>query len=333
MSFLVRLAVGAQAELDRRKRKEEEEKAKKAKEAKESSKQFLDQLRATAWRELEERLDSGGASSKRKRKKRRKRRTPRTSSRSSCGRSRRRQRQWLACNAGFPGDVPLRAVFPSVVVWPEMRGIMAGMDQMDSGALIVDSGSIVCNARFAGSSQLFVFPLFVGRPAGRSVWTRCTFTQLDCFTGDDAPRAVLPFIVVVFMMFGIMAGTGQVPRGVQKNWAWEMTSYVSVFCSLVRQWMHKFLSVFRGLVSDCNKLRILRSCSPSRSSTSLSWRTGSSPWSRLFTRPQRFRSCCSFFGRRCPCCAGSCRFSGAAVETHSCSSLGNLCLVTFPCIW
>ena len=39
---------------------------------------------------------------------------------------------------------------------------------------------------------------------------------------------------------------------------------------------------------------------------------GSSPWSRLFTRPQRFRSCC--FGRRCPCCAGSCRFSGAAVE-------------------
>ena len=28
---------------------------------------------------------------------------------------------------------------------------------------------------------------------------------------------------------------------------------------------------------------------------------GSSPWSRLFTRPQRFRSCCSFFGRRCPC--------------------------------
>ena len=64
VSFLVRLAVGAQAELDRRKRREEEEKAKKAKEAEESLKQFLDQLRAKAWRELEERLDSGGASSK-----------------------------------------------------------------------------------------------------------------------------------------------------------------------------------------------------------------------------------------------------------------------------
>ena len=56
VSFLVRLAVGAQAELDRRNRREKEEKAKKAKEAKESSKQFLDQLRAKAWRELEERL-------------------------------------------------------------------------------------------------------------------------------------------------------------------------------------------------------------------------------------------------------------------------------------
>ena len=127
MSYLVRLAVEAQAELDRSTRREEEEKAKKAKEAKESSKQFLDQLRAKAWRELEQRLDSGGSSSKRKRKKRRKRRTPRTSSRSSCGRSRRRQRQWHTSYAGFPGDTPLRAVFPSVV----FLGIMAVMDQKD----------------------------------------------------------------------------------------------------------------------------------------------------------------------------------------------------------
>ena len=67
--------------------------------------------------------------SKRERKKRRKRRTPRTSSRSLRGRARRRQRQWHAYNSGFPGDVPLRAMLPSVVVWPEMLGIMAGMDQ------------------------------------------------------------------------------------------------------------------------------------------------------------------------------------------------------------
>ena len=38
--------------------------------------------------------------------------------------------------------------------------------------------------------------------------------SLQCagFPGDDAPRAVFPFIVVV------LAGTGQVPRGVPKIW-------------------------------------------------------------------------------------------------------------------
>ena len=36
--------------------------------------------------------------------------------------------------------------------------------------------------------------------------------------------------------------------------------------------------------------------------------------SSLFTRPQRFSRCYSISGGRCPCCAGSCRFSGTAVE-------------------
>ena len=45
---------------------------------------------------------------------------------------------------------------------------------------------------------------------------------------------------------------------------------------------------------------------------SLSFSRGSSSWSRLFTRPQRFFSCYSISGCRCPCCSGSCRFSGAA---------------------
>ena len=111
LKFLV-----ARALLDRREQEEErskrEEEVKKAKEAKESGMQFLHQLTAKARRELEQRLDSGGASSKRKRKKRRKRRTPRTSSYPLRGR--RRQRQCLACSADFPRDVPLRTVFPSV---------------------------------------------------------------------------------------------------------------------------------------------------------------------------------------------------------------------------
>ena len=39
------------------------------------------------------------------------------------------------------------------------------------------------------------------------------------------------------------------------------------------------------------KLWSLRSCSPSRSSTSLSWRRGSLSWSRLFVRTWTFHSC------------------------------------------
>ena len=72
---------------------------------------------------------------RRRKKKRRKRRLPRTSSHSTCGRARRRQRQWHARNAGFPCDVTPCAVFPSVVDRPEMLGVMAGMDQKHINAV------------------------------------------------------------------------------------------------------------------------------------------------------------------------------------------------------
>ena len=54
--------------------------------------------------------------SRRKRNKKRKKKLPKTSS--SCGRARRRQRQWHARDAGFPGDVSPRAVFPLVADRP-----------------------------------------------------------------------------------------------------------------------------------------------------------------------------------------------------------------------
>ena len=74
-------------------------------------------------------LSSSGQKRKRKKKKRK---LPRTSSHSSSGCARRRQRQWHARFAGFAGYVTFRAVFPSVVAWPEMLGIMGGMDLKDS---------------------------------------------------------------------------------------------------------------------------------------------------------------------------------------------------------
>ena len=120
-----------------------------------------------------------------------------------------------------------------------MSGITAGMDQKDNGALIVDSGSGICKARFPGFSARCVFPLVVGRPAGRSVWTRSTFTQLAGFTGDDVPCAVLPFIVVRPKMLGIMAGSTENLVSLEDD----------VICfrilSFVRQWIHISVSLQR----------------------------------------------------------------------------------------
>ena len=133
-----------------RQRKEEEEKARE--QAKKVAESEVQQQAAAALEQARLLLERNKS---RKRKKRRKRRTLRTSS--LRGRARRRQRQWYACNAGFPGDVSLRAVFPSVVVRPEMLGILAGMYQTDSGALIVDPGSGICKACFAGFTPRSVF--------------------------------------------------------------------------------------------------------------------------------------------------------------------------------
>ena len=134
---------------------------------KKRKKALLERLTAEGRRELEQRLDSGGASSKRKRKKRRKRRTPRTSS-LPC-RSRRRQRQWSACYADFTGYVTPRVMFSSVDAKSKMLCIMAGMHQEDSYAVFAGYDApravpsrfhrcsswtiywpVVCNDRFSG---------------------------------------------------------------------------------------------------------------------------------------------------------------------------------------
>ena len=125
------------------------------------------------------------------RRRAKKRRLPRFSSRSLRGGAHRRQRQWHALYSGSLGDVPLRAVFPSVVFWPEMPGIMASMNHKDSSALIVDSGSDMCKARLAGLLPRFVCSLWwsAGPRAGRY-----GPEEHFCLTGDNAPRAVLPSI-------------------------------------------------------------------------------------------------------------------------------------------
>ena len=71
--------------------------------------------------------------------------------------------------------------------------------------------------------------------------------QFAGFTGDDVPRAVLLFFVVRPKMLGIMAGMTQKDSCLEEyrkiGFFWEMTSYVSVFSSLVRQWIHIYVSL------------------------------------------------------------------------------------------
>ena len=65
------------------------------------------------------------------------------------------------CSAGFAGCDAF-AVFPLVVARPETFGIMAGTYQKDSDALLVDSGSRMCNGGFTGDSApraVFLFPV------------------------------------------------------------------------------------------------------------------------------------------------------------------------------
>ena len=152
---------------------------------------------------------------KRRKKKKRKKRVPRTSSHSSCGRARRRQRQWHARSAGFPGDDPPRAVFPSSVGLPELPGILVGVFQKDSGVLFVDSGSGMSQAGFADISPRAVFlsivawPLMLRILAGMDQKDRCSGIYKAGLEGDNTPRAVFSSLVGRPRMLVILADMDQ----------------------------------------------------------------------------------------------------------------------------
>ena len=113
--------------------------------------------------------------SKRKRKKRRKRRLPRSPRPLLRGRAHRRQWLWHSRFACFPGDVLLRAVFPS-----ELLGIMAVMSQKDSTTLVVIHGSGICWVGFTGhDAPRVIFPSGVAKP--RMLCILAGMDQKDCF--------------------------------------------------------------------------------------------------------------------------------------------------------
>ena len=115
------------------------------------------------------------------------------------------------------------------------------MDQKDSGALIVGSCSYMCKARIAGFMPGCVFPLVAGRPAGRSAWTRSTFTQLADLTGDDVPRAP-----IYCRQAQDARHHGRYDsRSTENSVLLGDDVIFSVFGSLVRQWMHVYVSLQR----------------------------------------------------------------------------------------
>ena len=155
---------------------------------------------------------SSSSSSAVKRRKKKKRRLPRTSSRSLRGRANRRQRQWHACGAGFPG-LPLRAVFPSVSGRLVMLCIMPGMDQKGFFKFVDIQGSGMCRVGFTGyDAPRVMFPSGVARPkmlrilAGMDQKDRCSGIYKAGIAGYNTPRAVLSFLVRRPMKLGIMAG-------------------------------------------------------------------------------------------------------------------------------
>ena len=154
-----------------------------------------------------------------KKRKKRKKKLPKTSS--SGGPARRRQRQWHV--SGFPGDFSPRAV-SLICRQAQMLGIMAGLDQKNRYAVMrphfSSATALVCTwlvflvtLHLALCSCVFAWPkmlrFMAGFQSSRPLVVDSGGVFMVGFTGDDAPRAVLFFLVVRPKMLGIMAGLDQ----------------------------------------------------------------------------------------------------------------------------
>ena len=150
-------------------------------------------------------LPSSSAGKRRKRKKRRKRRLPRSPRPLLLGRTRRRQRQWSACNAGFTGyDAPR-------VMSPMMLRILAGMDQKDRCSGIYMAGIACGNAPFAVFSSLVRRP-FPG-PMVQTVQNPVEFTQVQL-----RDEVVFMPVVVQGLALGIDSAETCCSTGSQSLW-------------------------------------------------------------------------------------------------------------------
>ena len=332
------------------KKTEEEEKERRRKLEEEEKEQFLEQsmqelrlLSETplAGRSLQQtkrmmellnlRVAASSSSSKRKRKRRRKRRTPRTSSRPLRGRARRRQRQWhLQC--WFCWYFTSRC-FPSCCrLAPDARhhGRYAPKGQL-------------CALRFRqwhaqGSFCKYFAPravflpwfsgpraLSAGPPLGLRLIPMVLLTMVIPQPHFLTEVIGVPGMQVVQVVCPLCATTGAL-RSCSSSTRSFTPCRGAVFVphgSLIQQTIQIHLLPYTRCSMSllwtfmCSKFRKFRSCSSStRDFTSLSWRFGFLPWSRLCCGPFRFPSRSStrwslplFAGRR---------FIGRAGRRHSC---------------
>ena len=180
---------------------------------------------------------------KKKRKKRRKKKLPKTSS--SRGPAHRRQRLWHTRPAGFPGDDPLRDVFPYLSTGPDARhhGRFGPEEPFRSyaAALFVDNGTGMYMAGFlvtlhlALCSCVFAWPKMLrimagiqsSRPFSLSTAVACSWSVslvtmrcssrcalFSCRQAQDARH------------HGRTGSEGQLPRGVQRNWIVFLRGYL-----------------------------------------------------------------------------------------------------------
>ena len=202
---------------------------------------------------------------KKKSKKRRKNKLPKTSS--SRGPAHRRQRQWLTRSAGFPGDVPLRDVFPSASGRLVMLCIMAGMDQKCFFKFVDNPGSGMCRVGFTGyDAPCVMFPSGVAMPKMLHILAcmdqkdRCSGIYMAGIACDYAPRAVFSSLVHKPLMLGVMADMNprdSCPRHTG-NWIfWEMTSTTVDTCTASVYGACEEAHIFPGL-SPCSALSLVR---------------------------------------------------------------------------
>ena len=178
------------------------------------------------------------------------------------------------------------------------------MDQKDSGALIVDSGSVMCKAIFAGFYASLRAPFGCRQPPGMSY----------------GPEAQLCAWLVLLVTMPFVLCSRSLSSGPRCSAAWpvglylEMTSYVPVFTSLVRQWMHISVRLQRPgpelqKTAECPQLQFIAGHRhPVHAAEA-------GPVVQTILQTTEIPSLLFDFRLLMSSLCGSCRFSGAAVET------------------